>query len=135
MLMIAALLVQPAPLSGGLSNFDCKVLLREGAAVDLTGDFDRTGPSIRFHSKEGRLPLGEKAIPLRVDRDTSTLEGSVAFEKKWLNFDIHPSVDRSTSVARIEFRLESAPPMAALVELNSLYGVALCNIKHSDTQS
>jgi len=134
-MFFAAALLLPTPILGDISNFDCKVLLREGDTIDLIGDFDRAAGAIRFQSRDPRLPLGEKPIALRFSKISSTVEGSVAFGKKWLNFDIHPRVDRSTNIARIEFRLESAPPMEALVEVNSLYGVAICNIKHSDTQS
>lgn len=141
MIIIATLLMQPiiavqvAPEPGLISNFDCKVVLREGATIDLTGDFHHAAGLVRFQSKDPRLPLGGKPIALRFNKSASTLDGSAAFEKKWLNFDIHPVVDRSTSVARIQFQLESAPPMEALVEVNSLYGVAICNVKHSETQS
>lgn len=133
-MFFAAALLLPTPILGDISNLHCKVLLREGDTIDLTGGFDQAAGTIRFRSEDPRLPLGDKPIALRFSKISSTVDGSVAFGKNWLNFDIHPRMDRLTNIARIEFHLESTPPMEGLVEVNSLYGVAICNIKHLDTQ-
>ncbi|MBN8810721.1 MULTISPECIES: hypothetical protein [unclassified Sphingomonas] len=144
MLMLAALLMQekpqdsplavPAmPMTSGVSNLDCKVLLRDGATVALTADFDHAARAIRFRSKDRRLPLGDAAIPLRIYADYSSFEGGVATGKQWLNFETSP-LSRSTTVTRIEFRLESRPPNEWQGELNSLYGLAICYAKHLDTK-
>lgn len=128
----ALLLTTPTPVD--ISNLDCKVLLREGDTIDLTGEFDRAAGAIRFQSRDPRLPLGDKPIALRYSKLSSTLDGRVAFGKKWLNFRIYPEIDRLTNIAQIEFSLESMPLMEGMVEVNSLYGLAICNIQHLDTQ-